>query len=358
MKETKSISRRDILRTSLAVAGSSALGPFVISTARAQSAEHKMLFAHTFTQASERYVITGLDLFKQLAEKYSEGRLLVDIHEGGKLGGQTELPQKVQYGAIQACQVSMQNFTPYSEVFNLLDLPFMFRTNEGFNKFLEHPDFANSKFMTDPERKGLKVLKGMWANTGFRVLCVSKRAGKQIRLPVDISGLKLRVTNSKIEQQTFALTPASPVSINWAETYQAMQQGAVDALNVGLGPLTANRIHEVIGTSARVDMSFNAHVTMISKKWYEKLPSSIQDAVERAAQESWDYQKSQQKTADEQMWSEWKAAGIEIAELSDDDRSQWIEAVGHQRPEWDSWKDRYGRQLYEQVAELGKSLST
>jgi len=338
------------------VAGSLALAswPLIRGTAHAQrKADHTLVFAHTFTEATEKYIVTGIDLFKQLAEKYSGGRLVVDVHEGGKLGGQNVLPQKVQSGAIHACQVSMQNFTPFSEAFNALDFPYLFASNDAFERFLSNPFFMQSALGTEPETKGLKVLAGMWANCGYRIFGVSKRSPREVRVPEDLKGLKVRVTSSKVEQQAFALTPASPVSVNWAETYSAMQQGAVNGLNVGLGPLTANRIHETLATATRVSMSFNAHVTVVGKKWYDALPSQVRDAIDRAARESWSHQQKGQRKADENMWAEWKTAGVKVIDLKPDERAKWIAAVGYKRPEWNEAKDRYGRKLVERIAELG-----
>ena len=351
MSKDSGIDRRKfVIGGGLAVAGS--LAPW-IRTAHAQpKAEHTMIFAHAFTQATEKYVVTGIDLFKQLAEKYSGGRLLVDVHEGGKLGGQNVLPQKVQQGGIHACQVSMQNFTPFSEAYNVLDFPYLFPTNDAFERFLESPILSDSTLATEPASKGLKVLSGMWANAGYRVLCVSKKMQREVHMPADLKGLKVRVTASKVEQQAFALTPGNPVSVNWAETYQAMQQGTVDALNVGLGPLTSMRIHETIGTATRVNMSFNAHVTVVGKQWFDALPAAIRQAIERAAAESWAYQKSEQRKANDLMWTEWKAAGIKIVDLKPDEHAKWAAAIGHTRPEWKEWKERYGAALYDRIAAL------
>ncbi|WP_424266433.1 TRAP transporter substrate-binding protein [Castellaniella sp.] len=345
--------RRAFLRRSVWLAGAASLGVAKFGGAAAAS-KHRMLFAHTFSEANEKYVVTGIGLFKELAEKYSNGALVVDVHEGGKLGGQTELPQKVQYGAIQACQVSMQNFTPYAEVYNILDLPYLFPSNEVFNKFLSSKEFAQSDLESAPRKKGLKILSGMWANTGYRILCTSKKVDRMVRSVNDLKGIKLRVTNSKIEQQAFSLTPASPVSVNWAETYQAMQLGAVDALNVGLGPLTANRIQEVLANATRANISFNAHVAMVSNKWYEKLPDDVRQAIDRAAAESWEHQQREQALADERMWAEWAGAGIQVTNLTDAEHRQWVDAIGHQRPEWDRWKERYGADLYERIVAYAK----
>jgi C4-dicarboxylate-binding protein DctP len=138
----------------LIVGGLGVLGASIASfSVKAQKKpEFTMVFAHTFSQASEKYVVTGIDLFKELAEKYTDNRLLVDVHEGGKLGGQNVLPQKVQQGAIQACQLSMQNFTPFSESFNLLDFPYVFSSNDRFERFLESDLIQNSLLASEQMR--------------------------------------------------------------------------------------------------------------------------------------------------------------------------------------------------------------
>ena len=95
--------RRQIVLGGLAGVGSLVAGPLLRNIAHAQGKpDHTMLLAHTFSEATEKYVVTGIDQFKQAAEKYSQGKLLVDVHGSGKLGGQNVLPQKVQQGAIQA----------------------------------------------------------------------------------------------------------------------------------------------------------------------------------------------------------------------------------------------------------------
>src|SRR5699024_4847310 len=147
------------------------------------ASRHKMMFAHTFTDASEKCVVAGISLFKELAEKYSDGRLEVDVREGGKLAGQSELLQTVQCGSVQACLLSMQNLTTFADIYNVLDLPFLFPSTEAFNKYLESDHFQDSQFIKMPEQKGLRVLKGLWANTGMRVVCVNKRQDRQISVP-------------------------------------------------------------------------------------------------------------------------------------------------------------------------------
>jgi TRAP-type C4-dicarboxylate transport system substrate-binding protein len=333
---TGNISRRTFVKTGAIAAITALSAPYVISPSRAGKPDHVLTFGHTFGKATEDVVITGLDLFKQKAEEYAEGTLLIDIHEAGSLGGQPELPQKVLTGAIQGCQLSSQNFTPYANVYNLLDLPFLFPSNSSFEQVLLSDAFLSSDFIEQPRKKGLMVLPGMWANAGYRVLSISKKADRVVESPADLEGIKIRVTGSKVEQQIFRMTPASPVSIAWGETYQAMQQGVADALNVGLGPLTATKIYETLGSATHSEINFNCHVTAISARWFDALPGKVQDAILRAASESFAYQRAGQAEANNKMIETWKSSGINVVDLNEDKKKAWVDA-------------QYGADLYEQL---------
>jgi TRAP-type C4-dicarboxylate transport system substrate-binding protein len=345
------ISRRDILKSGIATAAGVAL-PFINTTARAAKADHTLSFGHTFGKATEKYMVTGLEFFKERAEHYSGGKLLVDIHEAGSLGGQTVLPQKVLTGAIQACQLSTQNFTPFSSVYNILDFPFLFPSNDKFEEILASDLFKDSELTREPESKGFKVLPGMWSNAGHRVLGVSKEADKVVKVPSDLEGMKIRVTGSKVEQKFFELTPANPVSIAWGEAYQALQQGAADALNVGLGPLTATKIYETFGSATMTQISLNCHLTVLNKRWFDKLPTDVQEGIMKAAAESFAFQQEKQRKANEEMVELWKSSGIKVHMLSDAEKKVWNELAGHKLPAYDKLKDRYGRDLYEKLASL------
>ena len=346
------IDRRQLIRGGSAAGALALAAPFIVRPGRAATPEHRLVFGHTFGAATEDVMITGLDLWKRRAEELSDGDLLVDIHEAGSLGGQTELPQKVLTGAIQGCQLSTQNFTPYAGVYNLLDFPYMFPSNDRFEEVLASDAFLSSGFVTTPSDKGFRVLPGMWANAGFRVLGLSKKADKVVRTPDDLDGIKIRVTGSKVEQQVFGMTPASPVSIAWGETYQALQQGAADALNVGLGPLTATKIFETLGSATMSEINFNSHITVLSQRWFDSLPGRIQDAVLQAAAESYAFQQEEQAAANARMVQMWQDSGIEVAMLAPEEKQVWVEALGHTRPVWDSFKQEYGADLYAMLAGL------
>ena len=340
-----SISRRDVLKTAAGAGALLAMPAYV----KGAQADHVLTFGHTFGKATENVMITGLQQWKQKAEEYAGGKLLIDIHEAGSLGGQNVLPQKVLQQSIQGCQLSTQNFTPYSAVYNLLDFPFLFSSNETFEDMLGTEAFLSSEFISEPQSKGFTVLPGMWANAGHRVLGISKAKGRVVVNPEDLDGVKIRVTGSKVEQQFFKLTPADPVSIAWGETYQALEQGAADALNVGLGPLTATRIFETLGSATLTRINFNCHITLLSAKWFDGLPGDVQDAILKGAEESFAFQRAGQAKANEEMISMWTDSGIQIVDPENDVKQIWVDSFGHQRSEWDELKETYGKNVWSQL---------
>lgn len=345
------LTRRTLLKSSAGVAAASLASPFVISSARA-AADHRLTFGHTFGAATEDYMITGLSQFKAAAEKYSEGALEVDIHEAGSLGGQNVLPQKVLTGAIQGCQLSTGNFVNYSDVYNIIDLPFLFKSNEQFENIIQTDEFRKSEFLSRPSSSGFQVVPGMWANAGFRVLGISNKVDRVVRRPSDLEGLKVRTNGTRVEDVMFKLTSANPVSIAWGEAYQAMQQGAADALSVGLGPLTATKIHETLSSATMYELNFNCHITVLEQRWFSELPEKVQSAIMRAGAESYEFQRQQQLAANDQMVKLWTDSGIEVVTLNDSEKAEWVSAMGHQRSEYEALKDAFGREALDTVLSL------
>ena len=129
-----------------------------------------------------------------------------------------------------------------------------------------------------------------------------------------------------------------------------MQQGAADALNVGLGPLTATKIYETLGTATMAQINFNCHITVLSYKWFSSLPSSVQDSIYKAAADSFAVQQSGQAKANATMEKMWNDSGIDIYKPTESEKKVWMDTVGHKLPVWDSFKERYGSELYEMLS--------
>ena len=74
--------------------------------------------------------------FKELAEKYTAGKVKVEVYPNSSLYKDKEELEALQLGAVQLLAPSTAKFGPlgFTE-FDALDLPFMFRDEATFKKF-------------------------------------------------------------------------------------------------------------------------------------------------------------------------------------------------------------------------------
>src|SRR5690606_10633412 len=91
------------------------------------------------------------------------------------------------------------------------------------------------------EEKGLLTLEKIWDN-GFRQISSSTAP---IETPADLEGFKIRVPVSPLWTSMFTAFGSSPASINFAETYTALQTGVVDGQENPLAIMSTAKLYEV-----------------------------------------------------------------------------------------------------------------
>jgi TRAP-type C4-dicarboxylate transport system substrate-binding protein len=346
----KGLTRRDFIgKTGKVIGGAivagSVAGPLIKVSPASASGEYKMVLAHSFPNFPT-LMENGLFKFKEVAERESGGKLVVELHGGDELGAQEKTPQKVAMGAIQACNLSPQNFSNFVEEYNVIDFPFMFKSMDIFRYTMESPALEQG-LHGQVQKRGWKVLK--YEPTGFRGLGQGKKVPQGVRVPEDISKLKVRVTASKIEQQSFAMAGANPTPMAWGECFTGMQTGAIDALNVGIAPLYVTQIYETFKYWTPINFMMNANMTIMNLQWYQSLPDPMKEVIAKATKESVDYQYKLQETNNAMVAMKYLEAGIQWVQPNKSDYEKWYAKLGHQISGWDDWKKRVGTSLYENI---------
>src|ERR1700748_318110 len=133
----------------------------------------------------------GADKFKELAEKYTNGRVRIEVYPNSSLYKDKEEIEALQLGAVQMLGPSTAKFAPLgAKEFEAMALPCAFKDDATFQKTVKG-DLG--KFLFDKlESKGIKGL-AFWDN-GFHMVS-SKRP---LLNPADFQGLKIRISGSQI----------------------------------------------------------------------------------------------------------------------------------------------------------------
>src|SRR5438093_3364114 len=133
----------------------------------------------------------GSHKFRELAEKYTGGKVKIEGYPNSQLYKDKEEIEALQLGAVQMLAPSTSKFAPIGvKEFEGLDLPFIFPDEASYLKVTKGP--VGKSLLQRLDSKGIAGL-AFWDN-GFHMIS----ANKPLRKPKDLQGLKIRISGSKV----------------------------------------------------------------------------------------------------------------------------------------------------------------
>jgi len=302
---------------------------------REKAAETVMTIATAYALgASRSYPIMQLDL-KENIQNASRGKIYVKLSPAGQLGAGGALIQKIQSGTIQAAQHSLANFAAFAPAADLVNLPYFCGTNQRFVNLVNSDAWAEAVH-PKLEAKGFKAL--CYIVIDPRVVAVRKGGAGAIITPEDMKGVKFRVPGSQMLQQYYRMVGANPTPIAWGETPSAIKQGVADALDPSAGALYVFGFKDVLSHITFTQAVPDAQVYSCNLEWFNSLSPELQEAVEFASEMTAHQNLAKVPSARSHAIYEMGRNGVEFHALTDDQMSQWVEAGGYQRSEWDVYK--------------------
>src|SRR6478736_6223859 len=119
-------------------------------------------------------------------EAATNGRLSIQMYPSMQLGGEKEMIEQAQVGALQIARISLGPMGPLVPELNAFNLPFVFRNVDHMTKVVNGPIGEEMlKKLSDHPTAGLIGL--CWMNGGVRNVYNSKHAVKSV---ADLKGLK------------------------------------------------------------------------------------------------------------------------------------------------------------------------
>jgi len=289
----------------------------------------------------------GAEKFRQLAEKYTSGRVKVELYPNSQLYKDREEMEALQLGAVQMLAPSVSKFGPLGvREFEVFDLPYLFPDAETVDRVTDG-DIGKGLFAR-LETRGIKGL-AYWDN-GFKQFS----ANRALREPKDFHGLKMRIQSSKVLEATMRQLGALPQVMAFSEVYSALQQRVVDGTENPVSNLYTQKMHEVQSHLTISDHGCLVYAVIVNKKFWEKLPGDIRAELEKAMGEATAYERAIAKKENEDALALVKASGkTEVYVLSDAERKRWREALlpVHAKFEQTVGKDNL-RAIYSIAAEV------
>ncbi|RCW58630.1 MULTISPECIES: TRAP transporter substrate-binding protein [Halanaerobium] len=306
---------------------------FTVST---MAAEYTINAGIGLNDKSAQY--KSLEFFKELVEKNSDGQIEVNLYHSSQLGDDREMMEALQMGVQEMTCPSTAPIAPFVNGFKVFDLPFLFPTHEAADYVLDGP--VGQDLLKQLEDVGIVGL-AFWEN-GYRQLTNSVRP---VETPEDVKGLKIRTMENPMHLAAWKEMGANPTPMAFGELFSAMQQGVVDGQENPWGTIYLQNFFEVQDYTTNTGHVYSPFVLMISKQFYDKLPSDLQDVVYEAAQKAKDHNRRTNRAMNAEYLEKLKDV-MNVTILTPEQKAAFQEAV---QPVYDQFKDEIGADLVEEV---------
>ena len=223
--------------------------------------------------------IVAMENMGKKLEKETNGRITMQMYHSMQLGGEKEMIEQAQVGALQIARVSVGALGPIVDDLNVFNMPFIFRDENHMRKVIDGPIGAEllEKVTASPAR-----LVGLgWMDAGTR----NVYANKPITKPADLKGLKMRTMGNPLFVETMNAMGGNGVPLGYNELYSALQTKVVDgAENNPPSMLTANH-YQVVKVYSLTGHLIIPEMFVFSKASWEKLSKEDQALIRKHSRE-------------------------------------------------------------------------
>lgn len=266
---------------------------------------------------------------KDTIESASDGRIEVQLYPNGQLGKGQAMLEQVRAGVIEMTYANDGNINQVFPNLQVFSIPYLFVDKQTAHAVLDGP-------------MGQKLMDDMAATTGLRVFAWSENGGfrhfsnnvRPVHSPADMAGLKIRVQNIPLHLEMVKSLGASPTPIAWKELYTALQTGVVDGQENPVNTFRIPHLEEV-----QKYMTLDGHVYAISaavfsQSWLDSLPEDLRAVVREGAVAGQRETRDRIQGYEVESLAYLKDYGLEITELSADERAAFCAATKAPAVEW------------------------
>ncbi len=278
----------------------------------------------------------GAEKFKELAEKYTGGKVKVEVYPNSQLYKDKEEVEALQLGAVQMLAPSLAKFGPLGvKEFEVFDLPYILPDKAALGRITKGP--VGQGLLAKLEPKGIKGL-AYWDN-GFKIMT----ANKPMHKVADFQGMKMRIQSSKVLEAEMRALGAIPQVLAFSEVYQAMQTGVVDGNENTPSNVYTQKMHEVQKHATISNHGYIGYAVIVNKKFWDGLPADVRTQLDKAMAEATEFANNISQTENDDALAAMKKAGTTtFYELTPAERAEWMTAL---EPVTNDMASRVGKDL-------------
>lgn len=296
----KGIFRRSLLGTASAVLLMGALLP-------AAQAQNKVVLRVSTPAVPDDWHAKMWTVFKENLEKSAPGEFDVQINLNASLFKQGTEPAAMARGNLELSSISAFDIAKLIPEFSIFTAGYIVRDPDHQQKVFNGP-IGTEMFKLVSEKMEVTPLSTVYLGTRQ----VNLRETRNVKVPADLKGVKLRMPGSKEWLFLGEALGATPTPLAFGEVYLGLKTGTIDGQDNPLPSVRAAKFYEVtkqiVLTSHLVDGIFIA----ISNKAYNAMNATQKTKVKAAAQAASAYNNENRIKEEGQLVEFFKKEGLTV----------------------------------------------
>jgi len=303
------------------------LAALLVASALPAAAQQKQVWKASDVHPLGYPTVEAIQRMGKKLESATAGRISIQMFPSMQLGGEKEMIEQAQVGALQIARISVGAMGPVVDDLNVFNLPFVFRDEAHMRKVIDGPIGQDLLQRTSSAPTSRLIVLG-WMDAGTRNVYANKPAAK----PADLKGMKIRMMGNPLFVETMNAMGGNGVAMGFNELFSALQTGVVDGAENNPPTLLAQNHYQVSKVYSLTGHLIIPEIFVFSKRTWETLSKADQDLLRKLSREA---QFEQRKLWDAYVGeaeAKLKAAGIQFVKA---DKAAFYQATQPVR-------DKYG----------------
>jgi TRAP-type C4-dicarboxylate transport system substrate-binding protein len=247
--------------------------------------------------------------------KRTSGQMYLDYKPFSMLGGEVEVLNQLQMGAIQGMSVSSVASTNLGPRFGVVNLPFLIDSFEKLDKFIKSGKLFDH-FLMAMDHQGIMALDITgYGNYGWATT-------KPVKTLEEARKLKFRTAEAAVNQLVYKQWGINAVAMPWPDVAVALKQGVIDGLDHTPMVCNITKKFEVCKYYTYVNYAQGLFIWIFNKAWFKGLPGPLQKTFIEVVHEVCADIRAQTQHQEIDEIAKSKADGIEFFKLSDADMAE------------------------------------
>jgi len=283
------------------------LAALLVASALPAAAQQKQVWKASDVHPLGYPTVEAIQRMGKKLEAATAGRISIQMFPSMQLGGEKEMIEQAQVGALQIARISVGAMGPVVDDLNVFNLPFVFRDEAHMRKVIDGPIGQDLLQRTSSAPTSRLIVLG-WMDAGTRNVYANKPAAK----PADLKGMKIRMMGNPLFVETMNAMGGNGVAMGFNELFSALQTGVVDGAENNPPTLLAQNHYQVSKVYSLTGHLIIPEIFVFSKRTWETLSKADQGLLRKLSREA---QFEQRKLWDAYVGeaeTKLKAAGIQF----------------------------------------------